>query len=213
MKKNYFQLFLTCLTVTVSIVPLFMFSSCGSDDNPSSTEKAISNLFAGSDLVERKWESECKGSQFFGASSKRRYEFKGSGFEEIVLLHEDADCKTLSGTITYEGEYQVSSNQLNNETKDIKFEYSKVRATPHTQKAVDELNAIKLCEHTDWGLDKEIDLTNTSDNIICPVKKTPNIKYNLFIIDGNNLFLGKNDVDTEGERAIEVDRDNPYHKL
>ncbi|MBF0206668.1 MAG: hypothetical protein HQK53_07240 [Oligoflexia bacterium] len=196
-----------------SILTIMAIPSCSNKDNDSRVESTVKNVVAYPSLVERKWENDCQEAGIVGLSSKDLYEFKGSSFDRVVSLYEDRECKNLGGTITYHGSFQVNSNQLNDKSRDIKFTYNKVLVRPNTEKIVSALMAMKLCGHEDWVVGKEVDVTSNSASIVCPVSKTPNVKYNIVLIEDNVLFFGKDEVDTEAARDTSVERNEPFHKI
>lgn len=161
----------------------------GCDD----AKKSVKNISEQPEL-QGKFLSSCEAFGVEGMASisvQDEIRFTGNQLKINSVLYSNSECSDDAelGEIVYEGEFEVERRGLERVVADyetlteeqkkdldaglITLELKEAHVRASDQTLVSLLNGISFCGSSDFQVDKKKDLTESSDEFFCPLKKVP----------------------------------------
>lgn len=142
---------------------------------------------ANTEILQGVWAQECK------TKKQKQEEFSGNKVTLRELYFSGQDC---SGEIILEvastGEYFLDAEKMEN----MDFRFESVLFIPRVSAIANQFNQKQLCGFTDWTVSQAKDVSGLVCDLFPPAKplKVPSngeMRYGIYSIDANKLYLGK----------------------
>ncbi len=207
-------------TILLSVVAAFSFTGCSDDDNGSSSPAGAAGNFVQEPDLNGRYSNDCSGSELANLSMRTTYRFNADGsFSQYQDFYESEDCSDNEslGVVELGGSYTVDSDGApESEGGAIQFEIKQAKITVQSALLADAMNAISFCGQDSYEEGSETEITETSDNALCPVKSVPDTLYGVYREDDGSFYLNEGGMSEMGEseedRPNDLDQENVYRK-
>jgi hypothetical protein len=189
------------------ILALVVGVACGRDD----AEQTIKNpqLIALGTVQEEKIEPGL--IRVIGGYERDSLQFSGNDVIKTVDVYANQNGSPPAVTIFYRGTYE-RGNDLGGEVFEINFHYTSVEMVARTEDAMKLLNGLTFCGKNDFVVGQAANLTDNSDDALCPLDDMPLHIYDIYKVEGDRVFFGKGDKTKPESRPREQDRNRPFIK-
>lgn len=175
--------------VLILITAVLLTISC-SRDKAKDVVSSVENLAADSNL-KGEFYSECIGSNLLKLKEKLEIEFKGNQFKRRQIFYNKDSCVETSevGEIIYSGKFKVTKTK-DKEPNEIDINLQKVTISPKNEFLVKTLNGLNFCGRNDYQVGVKSNITETSDNSLCPITNVPANLYGVYRVKNDRIYLG-----------------------
>jgi hypothetical protein len=196
-----------------SLVLVVFISLFGcSHKKTNSNYEAIKNTGREFGLMDT-WESKCEASKLLGLSMKNYYNFSGNDFIKVTEFSNNSNCSDPSLSVQYKGSFKLADkSERLVDARNIDFDYQMANLKAQTKESVKLLNSIHFCGKDNYVVDEKHNLTNESDDNICPLANIPFKRYDLMMVKDKKLFFGVGDevkMVNVKDRPYDLDLENP----
>lgn len=162
--------------------------------------------------IEDQWTSTCGDATLFGLSEDSQMKVGADSFSRVTRYHTTGTCSAEAIRLEQTGTYSQGAD-VQTGVKSIDFTVDHVQVTALNKAGADILRLANFCGISQWKVGVAQDVTSQSGSERC-VPKLPQTIYQIYSVEGDNLFLGKGDDLTVPEkRPGELDRTKIYTRM
>lgn len=148
-------------------------------------------------------------------SSRTEYRFTGSNVTRKSILYESVNCSgETAGTFTESGSFEIiqGANKTADNATQIDMKFTKLDVKVESDAGAEVARAIRLCGIDSWAKNQEAEVTLKASEATCYGTQVPRDVANVYIVQGNQLFLGaeSNDSVSPSSRPTSVDKSVTY---
>lgn len=134
------------------------------------------------------------GGQSAIKASQTSYRIIGSVITHTTNFYDNGDCSGEAAIVFTEiGDIDINKDKKTNDggyNMDINF--SSVRAVAQTTSGVTAANSVNLCGRSEWGKNKDYDVTAHASDATCYNGRVPRKVYTVYRVDADTLYWGPN---------------------